>query len=228
MEPFRIPEPILNLVESYPDPKILLDAAHRGGEQAQVAFARLWLSEGIPYAFRNCPAIYESVRTWLSVRLNVHAKEISLVGSARLGKSIAPRNLGKPFDDTSDLDIFIVSDRLFAALREDFSCWSFDFEEGRIEANNCREARFWRNNNDQVPKNIQRGFIDTNKIPNRLKYPTVQKVNDTMSLLVRKLQITPNAPKPNQASVRYYSSWDNFVRQTSLNLRACAESSRTP
>jgi hypothetical protein len=228
MEPFRISKPILKLVDPYPDPKILLDIAHSGGEQAQVAFARLWLSEGIPYAFRNCPAIYESVRTWLSTRLNVHAKEISLVGSARLGRSIAPENLGNPFDETSDLDIFIVSGRLFEALREDFCSWSFDFEEGRITANNCREAKFWRNNNDQVPKNIQRGFIDTKKIPNRFEYSTVQKVNDTMSLLVSKLKITSKAPKPKQASVRCYSSWDAFVQQTLLNLRTCAESSRTP
>ncbi len=223
MEPFRIPKPILKLIGPYPDPKILLDAAHSGGGQAQVALVRLWLSEGIPYAFRKCPAIYESVRTWLSAVLNVHAKEISLVGSARLGKSIVPPNVGKPFDDTSDLDIFIVSGRLFEALRKDFFSWSFDFEKGQITANNCREAKCWRNNNNEVPKNIQRGFIDTKKIPNRLKYSTAQKINNTMYLLVSKLEITLNAPKPKAASVRCYSSWDAFVQQALLSLCKCAK-----
>ncbi len=84
MEPFRIVTSLEKLVDAYPDPKVLLNAALKGGEPAQNAIARLWLSEGIPHAFNRCPALYESVRWWLSNRLNVHAKEISLVGTIPL------------------------------------------------------------------------------------------------------------------------------------------------
>ena len=105
MEPFKSPDSLKELTSPYPDPQDLLEAAHSGGEPARIALAQLWLSEGIPYAFRCCPAIYESVRSWLSAQLGVHAKEISMVGSARLGKSPAPEKLGDPFDENSDLDI---------------------------------------------------------------------------------------------------------------------------
>ena len=77
MEPFRIPEPLRNLTYPYPDPSLVLDAAGQGGESARIALAQLWLSEGLPYAFRECPAVYESVRSWLSAMLSVHAKEIA-------------------------------------------------------------------------------------------------------------------------------------------------------
>ena len=219
MERFKIPKSLESLTDPYPHPKVLLEAAHSGGESARIALAQLWLSEGIPHAFGNCPVIYEAVRSWLSTQLGVHAKEISLVGSARLGKSLNPKKLGKPFlNCKSDLDIFIVSNCLFEALREDFCRWSRDFESGRLQPKKGLESKYWPENNDLVPKNIQRGFIDAYKIPNYSAYPTAQKVNDIMSLLVRKLKITPNAPKPKKASVRCYSFWDSFVRQQLRNL----------
>ncbi len=219
MEPFKIPESLKSLTDPYPHPKVLLKAACSGGEPARIAIAQLWLSEGIPHAFGNCPVIYEAVRSWLSTQLGVHAKEISLVGSARLGKSLNPKKLGNPFlNCKSDLDIFIVSNCLFEALREDFRRWSSDFENERIKPRNKREAYYWQDNNERMPVSIARGFIFSDRIPNFPEYPIAQNVNDTMSLLVRKLKITPNAPKPKEASVRCYSSWDSFVRQQLLNL----------
>ena len=219
MEPFKIPESLKNLTDPYPHPKILLDAAHSGGEPARIAIAQLWLSEGIPHSFRCCPAIYEAVRSWLSERLKIHAKEISLVGSARLGRSLAPGKLGKPFDSRSDLDLFIVSCNLFEELKEDFYRWSSNFKNKRIKPPTKNEAKHWQGNYNGVPKNIQRGFIDTYKIPNYPDYCNAQKVNDTMSLLIKKLKVTPKAPSPKKASVRCYSSWRSFVRQQLLNLK---------
>lgn len=219
MEPFKIPESLKNLTDPYPDPKVLLEAAHSGGESARIALAQLWLSEGIPQAFSNCPAVYEAVRSWLSTQLDVHAKEISLVGSARLGKSLKRGKLGEPFSNyESDLDLFIVSSNLFERLKEDFYRWASDFESGRIKPRNNREAYYWRDNEKRLPINIQRGFIFSDRIPIRAEYPSAQKVNVTMSSLVDKLKITPEAPKPKKASVRCYSSWDSFVRQMLLNL----------
>ena len=218
MEPFKIPESLKSLTDTYPHPKVLLEAARSGGERARVAFAQLWLSEGIPHAFGNCPAVYEAVRCWLSDQLEIHAKEISLVGSARLGYSLAPKKFGVPFDSKSDLDLFIVSTNLFERLKEDFYRWSADFESGEIKPLYTKEKKWWPANYNQVPKNIQQGFIDTTKIPNYEAYPVAQKVNDIMSSLINKLKIIPNAPKPRKASVRCYSSWDSFVQQQSLNL----------
>lgn len=218
MEPFRIATPLVDFCDLYPDPRHLLEVGRSGGEQARIALARLWLSEGIPYVFRDCPAMYEAVRSWLSMFLSVHAKEIGLTGSARLGASLSPLKLGKPFNESSDLDIFIISDQLFGVLREEFRKWSYDFESGLVRASNGRQEEFWRDNNARGPKMIERGFIDQKMIPNLPNYPTIKKISQTMWLLVEKLEKTPHAPKPKHASIRCYSSWSAFVRQTTLNL----------
>jgi hypothetical protein len=223
VEPFKYRPSLERLSDSYPEPEVLLEVANSGGIAARIALVQLWLSEGIPHAFHNCPAVYEAVRTWLSRQIDVHAKEISLVGSARLGKSYVPSQLGKPFDNESDLDFFVVSNSLFAKLREEFLCWSLHYENGQIKARTpLEETHYWPSNYRDVPKNIERGFIDTRRIPNRSLYPTVQKINNTMWKLAEKLKSTPNAPSPKNASIRCYSSWDSFVQQNSLNLKwAC-------
>ncbi|RKU20154.1 hypothetical protein C6501_00695 [Candidatus Poribacteria bacterium] len=188
--------------------------------------ARLWLSEGIPSIFCICPAIYDSLRCWIAECLEVKAKEIGLVGSAQLGKSLDPCKLGTPFiDRRSDLDFFIVSSNLFAKLKEDFECWSDDFKGGRLSAYN-RERRFWKSNLKRSSNNINRGFIDANTIPSFPEYPTAEKIQKIMELLILRLKNTKDAPKPQKASIRCYTSWDSFVQQKSLNLRHLAEQVR--
>ncbi len=223
MEPFSIPDPLKSLTDPYPPPRLVLDVAGRGGETARIAIARLWLSEGIPYAFRKCPAVYESLRSWLSVILGVHAKEIGVVGSARIGKSISPGKLGKQFSAASDLDLVIVSKGLFETLREEFCQWLLAFESGRITAKNDKEQKHWKDNSRRVPKNITAGFLDPKFIPNHQPYPMTRRIDESLFLLAGKLKRTPNAPKPRKASVQCFESWDSFVRQKSLNLRACWE-----
>lgn len=216
MEPFKVPAPLQNLRDQYPNATIVADIARDGGEQARIALARLWLSEGIPFAFEKCPGLYETVRTWLSGRLSVEAKAISLTGSARLGSSLSPKNLGKPFDENSDLDLFVISKELFEKLIEDFQTWSSDYETGRAKPDNINEEKYWRDNNQRGPKLIQRGFLDSWMIPNGDKYATTRKINGTMSLLVSKLKITDLGPTPVKATLRCYSRWDDYVRQTVL------------
>ena len=218
MEPFRIPEPLRNLTDPYPDPRLVLDVADRGGESARIALAQLWLSEGIPHAFQECPAVYESVRSWLSARLGVHAKEIGIVGSARLGASLAPNKLGKIFSVTSDLDMFIVSKSLFEALRAEFCQWSLGFESGEVTPRNDSETKYWQDNNKRGPRLIGRGFLDQKMIPLLDQYPVTRKIGQDMWLLVEKLSLTPSAPSAKRADVRCYMSWGSFVRQTSLSL----------
>lgn len=218
MEPFRIAAPILGLTDPYLEPMVIVDAAKKGGDPARTAFARLWLSEGIPYAFRGCPAVYESLRTWLSAWLGVHAKEIGVSGSARIGASLAPGKLGIKFGNHSDLDLFIVSPTFFQDMREEFRTWSFDYECSRVAPRNDREAAFWSDNNARGPKVIDRGFIDQKMIPNLPEYPLTKKISQGMWLLVEKLKKTPGAPQPSTASMRCYASWDSFVRQVVLSL----------
>lgn len=130
MEPFKVSPHLAALLDSYPDAKLLVNAAINGGQHGKAAIARLWLSEGIPFAFKDAPALYESVRAWLGVRLDVDPKEIHLTGSARIGQSLAPRKIGTSFGSHSDLDLFVVSQALFDRIKTDFNSWSFQFEGG--------------------------------------------------------------------------------------------------
>lgn len=218
MVPFKIPHEISTIKSYYPEAKLLMDAARHGGEQSRAAIARLWLSEGIPFAFKEKPALYDSIRSWLSNRLSVDAKDIHLTGSARLGQSLAPKKLGQAFGQHSDLDLFVVSSTLFEKIKAEFNLWSYRFESGIEAAKNDTELKFWRENLYLGPKNLGRGFLDSKIIPNRDQYPNTQNISQSMWLLKGKLDITTDAPTVKEASVRCYSDWRSFVRQSSLSF----------
>ena len=200
--------------------------ACQGRYTDRVAIARQWLSEGIPFAFRECPAVYESLRSWLSLKLGVKAKEISLVGSARVGSSLAPQKLGDPFSPGSDLDIFVVSDCLFAAMGDDYRRWLLDYHRGRISPKNTREEEFWEENCLRGQKILQRGFLDSKMIPTRGGYDS-RNIHQAMWLLVKKLEVTGFKPILGKSSLRCYNSWGSFEKQISINLKAAADSLNT-
>lgn len=218
MKPFIISDQLKSVYETYPAANKIVEAGKNGGQETRSALARLWLSEGIPYAFRDCPGVYELMRSWLSNHLDVNAKNFSIVGSARIGTSLAPSKLGTDFNTNSDLDLVAISNSLFSDLREEFCQWSRDFEDERIIPRNNKEEKYWTDNNKRGHILIQRGFIDQKMIPNLERYPEVRRISDAMAILIHKLKLTENAPNPTHSSLRCYASWDYFVRQISLNL----------
>lgn len=218
MEAFKVSTHLSAFLDSYPDAKSLVDAAVNGGEHSKMAIARLWLSEGIPFAFKTKPALYESVRAWLGTRLDVDPKEINLTGSARIGQSLAPNKIGARFGEHSDLDLFIVSHELFDRMKANFNEWSYQFEGGLVRPSNERERGFWVENNQRGPSLIQRGFLDSYIVPNHAAYPTIKNIAQTMWLLKSKLDITEGAPIVKSASVRCYKDWASYVRQMVISL----------
>ena len=218
MEPFRIPAELEGFSRQYPNAKEIARISKAEGEKAGIIFSRLWLSEGIPFAFKENPAVFESLRTWLSIQLEVHAKEVGVTGSAQLGTSLSPKQLGSPFDSESDLDLFVISSSLFDQIKRDFQRWSCDYESGACQPKNVREENFWRNNLERGQTLILRGFLDQKMVPNRQEYAMISKISHKMWLLTKKLKLTKNAPNPAKASLRCYSSWDAFVRQVTMSL----------
>ena len=102
---FAIRPQLAKLTETYPGPQDVLAAA-AVGEREKAILARLWISEGIPFAFRGCPGLYEEVRDWLAKGLELDAKQISVRGSGRLGYSLAPKKWGERYEAmSSDLDL---------------------------------------------------------------------------------------------------------------------------
>jgi hypothetical protein len=188
--------------------------------QMQSGVIRLYISEGVPCAFRNAPLLYEEVRDFLAGRLGVHPKAITVVGSARMGYSLAPPpRYGNAFNQNSDLDLALVSESVFARLVKAFDDWKEDVSAGREKVRGLREERFWQANLVEVPRNIKRGFVDHYKIPNRAAYEWPRRISQSLWLTNRRLALTPSAPHVRETSLRVYRDWGAFVSQQLLNLQ---------
>jgi len=163
------------------------------------------------------------LREWLGAELKVHPKEITLIGSGRLGSSLAPPpNTGRQFGGHSDLDWSIISEHLFGVCSADFTAWSAAYHDGLVHPHNAKEQAYWDDNLKRIPVNISRGFIDPYKVPSWYEYPTAQRINQTMSVLAQRIKKTQGAPVFTKAHLRVFRHWSSFVRQASLNLRQAA------
>lgn len=221
---FTIGPELAKLTGAYPSPQDVLEAAS-AGQREKVILARLWVSEGIPFAFERCPGLYEEVRNTLAERVEVDAKEISIVGSGRIGYSLAPTKWGEPYEPVeSDLDFFAVSDRLFGRLREDFERWRNDYDCGEAEPTSARERYFWNVNREETPRRIRRGFIESIRVPNRERYGVFSAMNGCLADLWRRLQQADEGPKPRRRlTLRCYRDWASYERQTTISLTAVVD-----
>ena len=219
MKLFEVSEASKTITTPYPSPAILLQAAKEMPRVEKESFLRLWLSEGIPFAFRSNPMLYEKIRDWMGSRLRVHPKVVTLIGSARIGYSLAAYpKYGRPFGDGSDLDFSVVQNELFRDLANDFSRWESDMAKGLVKPRGKAEERYWPENLNLLPYNINSGFVDAYKIPTLNRYPVVQRVVDTQGLLKGYLKAIPNLPVDHPASIRVYRDWGAFVAQLYLNF----------
>jgi hypothetical protein len=69
--------------------------------------------EGVPYVFSGREADYQLLRRHISAGLGVGVEDLTLVGSGRIGFSLSPDTFGRPFSESSDLDVVVVSAPLF-------------------------------------------------------------------------------------------------------------------
>lgn len=223
MRPFEVSPALEPLREVYPSVAVILEAARRSDRDARYAMARLWLSEGIPYSFKARPSVYEALRRWLARRLDVQAKEITLVGSGRQGFCLSPgTDLGRPFGDHSDLDLTAIRESLFQRLEASFARWEADYAGGRVTPRHERERQLWEANRKSMPSGLARGFVDPHKIPTWNRYPEAQTIAQALYEAHEKLKATPNAPAVRKLSIRVYRDWDCFIRQMAINLEAAA------
>ena len=231
MEPFIISSSLSKMVEHHPDKNKILEVFYENAEEDLILLARQWLSEGIPFAFKNCPVVYELMRSWLSQEFNIHgfnvaAKEINLRGSARLGWSLALYKFGDPFHSKSDLDLFVISHKLFNSMSKDFEYWVSDYNNKIESPKNYSETKYWKSNRIEYPKNIYNGFIDSWAVPNMKKYKTFRKIKKILWELKKKLSITNDAPDSSKVSVRCFQSWNDWEVKVSNELKYLASKMR--
>jgi hypothetical protein len=70
------------------------------------------------------PTAYFSLRSEIARHFRAHPNEILVVGSGKLGFSIAPKKRYRPFSDDSDIDAVIISSTLFDTVwRDAYEFW---------------------------------------------------------------------------------------------------------
>jgi len=211
---------LLELDSPYPEPDIFLKVLSRTSRIGREVLANLFLTEGVPRAFADCPSIYEFLRKWLGEELNINTKQITLLGSARIGYSLAPHKFGRRFGDDSDLDLSIVSSKdIFEKLKIESENFINDYKNKKISPNTDRQRFYWEENIKFLEKNLPYGFIDVSKIPYiKERYPECQYLGNLMWRLREKINVTPNAPNIKKVSLRIYDTWNSLINRVSINL----------
>src|SRR5258706_15741350 len=149
MKPFPLTDSAKRLSEVFPQSQTVRDVLGSLSRDEKLGFLRLWVSDGIPFAFRHVPLLYEAMRSYISRRLLVPPKVITMIGSARVGYSLSPLpDFGKAFGNHSNLDLSLVNEDVFQRLEADFHTWKTDWEsEGRKPGKKRKSAICQENQN---------------------------------------------------------------------------------
>jgi hypothetical protein len=105
--------------------------------------------------YGNCYAIdqakYFELKLIVAQEFNLHHSEVLIVGSAKMGFSIVSTKRYRPFGDSSDIDVALISQSLFEEIwYEAFEYW--------------RSGSFWPEIH-QFQEYLFRGWIRPDKLP---------------------------------------------------------------
>ena len=202
----------------FPNAKKVKHLLKQGSLPDREAFIRLWLTEGMPYAFHKSPILYEEMRTWIATYLNICPKEVGLIGSARSGYAMGDEKFGRPFGPKSDLDLCIISETYFCKIQKEFNLFKQEYESGVVVPRSKKEKKYWDENLEFGQRNFPRGFFDGNKIPTRSQYVTAICIDSAMRKLKQKIDETEGIRNVTKCTVRIYKDWKSLVGIVSLNL----------
>jgi hypothetical protein len=200
------------------DGSLLRSALNFKQRQQFARMTRAWISEGIPFAYQSCPLAFEIVREWVADRFGITPRDVTVIGSVRLGYSASTGNFGRPFRpgdrrDSSDLDLAIISQRVFVECSEAFKAWEADARDGKFQVAND----LFRENLRLLPGNIRNGFVDPHKIYR--KYGRIQPIIWRLEQLTKLINGSNEFPHTRQASVRIYRDWEAFDSQMMRNIQ---------
>ncbi|MDR3653634.1 MAG: hypothetical protein P4L34_11785 [Paludibacter sp.] len=189
------------------------------GQLEQKSYINYVIVNNSPYIFREIPLLYEQIVQYLADELGLGFADVKLIGSAKTGFSISPKpSFGNPFTENSDLDFTVINDALFENLRTEFELWAEMYTNQMLSPKDI-EKPYWDDNLTIVRKNIERGFIDTYKIPNRDPFPLTRKINDSLFLITYKLNEF-HGIKNKKSSLRVYKDGVTFLNQLKLNTES--------
>ena len=204
----------------YPTPDRLQTAlvALQGDSVLLSAFARAWWTEGIPYAYKSAPGEYERLRNFLAERMEIAARNVTLIGSGRFGYSIVPRKDGSAFSRESDLDFLCISNAVFEALSGEFNRWLSKYETEWAGQELPPDKRYYHDNARSVPKQLERGLIDLNKIPLGDGYLQADKLSSVLAEAKKEFADLTVAKGARKFSLRIFRDWNAAEKQLQINL----------
>jgi len=120
------------------------------------------LLEGSVFYFKGDLRRYFDFKYKIAEKLNVHPKDIEVVGSARLGFRLAQQKAGEPFGPDSDIDVVVVSNTLFEEVWLQLICvweraWHDLVPKERTNLKECLKNVYW-------------GYIRPERIPTRSNF----------------------------------------------------------
>ncbi|MBK8089147.1 MAG: hypothetical protein IPK31_15070 [Chitinophagaceae bacterium] len=181
------------------------------------SFLRHSLINNVPFAFKLKPLLFEQIAQYLADSLSINPTDIKLIGSGKTGFSISPPpNYGNPFTPKSDLDFSIINEQLFLDLQKEFYSWAEQYNNKTLLPQNKNQEIFWPQNLENCSTTLNRGFIDTYKIPSHSQFVITQKINQSLYLIQEKLGKIHNI-NISKASTRVYKNWRSFGYQLKLN-----------
>lgn len=101
---------------------------------------RRHLLYGNPFFYNN-PDIYVSLKEDIANQFNTHPHNVIMVGSGKLGFSIAPYKKWKLFDEESDIDIVIVSEQAYIKFWKELFLFNSNISRDEREEKNFQDFK---------------------------------------------------------------------------------------
>lgn len=204
--------------EHYPAAAIF-DTDRKITESELRRFARIILTEGVPFAFSQCPLAFEFGRQRAAEWIGVDPKAISMCGSARIGYSLAHGKFGRAFDAAvSDIDLILVDEGAYRGAADEYEHFISLLAAGDVRPRHEREASFWTSAQKTVPNNIKRGFIDQKYIPTLDEFPLSQKLGTAGHKFLVNVNSVLGRDLVTKAPFRVYRDWAAAIDQISYSL----------
>jgi len=120
-------------------------------------FCRKYILHGTPYVFDSKDEDFYEFRKRIGTRLRIPFYEVYITGSAKLGFSPFKR---KDFDLDSDIDVALVSPKLFESVMIDIAAYQEQFRKNRAVVRS-RELKMYH----EFLEYIALGWIRPDKLP---------------------------------------------------------------
>ena len=178
-------------------------------EQYETLANRL-ISTSVPWFFtsnygEDAIAKYSEFKWYMSSKFRITANDVSLAGSAWLGYSLNPKKNFRDFREGSDIDIVIVSQRLFNSF---WDCYFKELTRGALSGEIYVD----------LSKNTFKRFVDyKTDEPLNISQTFYRNFRKQINGYARDLQV--NFDFPSKMGYRIYRSWEDYRMNIIHNLK---------